>query len=88
MAIQIDATEVARIKEIFEDDDAIEKLVADKAIRSEVVSYLRKVRENIREAETKGKRATKKAARGEIEDKLSTMTADDILNLPISELKG
>lgn len=87
MTEQLDAKEVALINEMFDERD-LDDIINDPEARKKIVEYLRKVRANIREAESKGKRPTKKQARGDVEEKLSKMSADDILSLPISELKG
>jgi hypothetical protein len=87
MPEQIDAKEVAKINAMFDERD-LDEIINDAEARKEIIAYLRKVRLNVREAEGKGKRPTKKAARGDVEEKISTMTTDDILNLPVSELKG
>lgn len=87
MTDKIDAKQVAKITEMFDERD-LDEIVNDPEAKKEIIDYLRKVRVNIREAEAKGKRPTKKQARGEVTEKLAAMTADDILNLPMSSLKG
>tara|TARA_R110000803_G_scaffold80261_5_gene146074 strand:- start:13325 stop:13618 length:294 start_codon:yes stop_codon:yes gene_type:complete len=85
MTEKLEAKEVAQINEMF-DERSIDDIIADPAAKKQLIDYLRKVRLNVRDAEAKGKRPSKKVARGDFDEKVGEMTLEGVMGLSLEQL--